>query len=132
VVIYDYKKTGWKQEIGDAALVIGHAGAGTILDSLEALKPIIVVANDLLMSQHQSEIASLMARLGYCYHTTPGNLIKHLPGFLDKLDFLRVFPGKETSAFANEVSHFLSGGEKPNFLTKMPSKRRSLRLNNDK
>ena len=56
-----YRSTNERaKEVGNASLVIGHAGAGTILDSLEQEKPIIVIANTKLMSNHQLDIAEVM------------------------------------------------------------------------
>lgn len=112
VVLYDYKKTGWKEEMSNAALVIGHAGAGTILDSLEARKPIIVVANDKLMSMHQTEISDVMNKLGFLYSSTPSRLLKDLPDMLPQLSSLAVFPKTETRAFANELSKILHAPER--------------------
>lgn len=126
VVQYSYKKNGWKEEIDNAALVIGHAGAGTILDSLEAQKPIIVVANDLLMSQHQTEIANTMHKLGHLYVSNVSALLADLPRLLTGLATLRVFPDSENTTFATELMNFLGAGEKPQFMKRNVSKRRSL------
>jgi len=128
VVLFDYKKTGWKEEMADAGLVIGHAGAGTILDSLEASKPILVVANDLLMSQHQAEIANVMQSLGHLFSSTPARLMNDLPRLMADLSNLKTFPKTETSAFATELSKFLTNDNNPKFITRSVSKRRSLRV----
>jgi len=60
------------------------------------------------MSQHQSEIADIMARLRYCAQTTATKLVAELPKLLADLDHFRVFPNAETAAFANELARFLS------------------------
>ena len=112
VVLYDYMKTGWKDEMADAALVIGHAGAGTILDSLEARKPIIVVANDKLMSQHQTEISNIMEELGHLFSSKPSRLLTDLPNLLPQLSSLAVFPDSETSAFSTQLALLLSDSKK--------------------
>lgn len=56
VEIYRYKDT-LVHEISGCSLVIGHAGAGTVLDVLEAGKDLVVVPNNSLMSGHQADIA---------------------------------------------------------------------------
>ncbi|KAJ3148036.1 N-acetylglucosaminyldiphosphodolichol N-acetylglucosaminyltransferase catalytic subunit alg13 [Geranomyces michiganensis] len=48
-------------DISTAALVISHAGAGLILESLDAGKPLIVVVNRALMDDHQTELAVALA-----------------------------------------------------------------------
>ena len=45
--------------ICSAELVISHAGAGSIMDALEARKPLVVVVNDALMDNHQAELAEV-------------------------------------------------------------------------
>lgn len=47
-------------EIEHAGLVISHAGAGSIFESLTYQVPLIVVPNPILMDNHQVELAKLM------------------------------------------------------------------------
>ncbi|CAF4575020.1 unnamed protein product, partial [Rotaria magnacalcarata] len=56
---YQYKDS-IENDIQQADIVISHAGAGTILQALEAHKPLLVVVNEKLMNNHQLEIANEM------------------------------------------------------------------------
>ncbi|CEM24395.1 unnamed protein product [Vitrella brassicaformis CCMP3155] len=47
-------------EIRAADLIISHAGAGSILEALRAQKRLLVVINDALMDNHQTEVAEAM------------------------------------------------------------------------
>ncbi|GMM34234.1 N-acetylglucosaminyldiphosphodolichol N-acetylglucosaminyltransferase catalytic subunit [Saccharomycopsis crataegensis] len=50
-------------DILKADYVISHAGTGSILDSLRAHRPLIVVVNNQLMDNHQAEIAKALKDL---------------------------------------------------------------------
>ena len=49
--------------ISRAGLVIAHAGAGTILETVQACKPLLLVPNDTLMGGHQTQIAKKMKKM---------------------------------------------------------------------
>lgn len=56
-------------------LVIGHAGAGTILDTLRNKLPLLVVVNESLMGNHQHEIADAMLEGKYLMKATVSTLL---------------------------------------------------------
>lgn len=64
--------------IKNSDLVIGHSGAGTILQSLIEHKPLIAVLNEKLMDNHQSELAEQLAKEGVLRYCTCSKLLKTL------------------------------------------------------
>ncbi len=68
VTAYRYKGS-LKQDMLDADLIISHAGSGSVMESLEAGKKLIVVVNDQLMDNHQLELAEKMCAEGYLLYT---------------------------------------------------------------
>ena len=79
---YQYKDS-IDNDIQQADLVISHAGAGTILQTLEAHKPLLVVVNEKLMNNHQLEIAHEMEQQGYLFHCTCSTLETGLQKFVN-------------------------------------------------
>ncbi|GMR50824.1 hypothetical protein PMAYCL1PPCAC_21019 [Pristionchus mayeri] len=61
-------------DLSKAKFVIGHAGAGTILECLRLKVPLVVVVNELLMDNHQVELASKMADLDHVLYCVPSDL----------------------------------------------------------
>lgn len=72
---YDYKLS-ISEDIETADLVISHAGAGTCIEVLNALKPLIVVVNESLMHNHQSELANQLTDDKHCVNCTPETLLE--------------------------------------------------------
>ena len=56
------KPDDMKKAFAEADLIIGHAGAGTIMEVMQIGKPLIVVVNDILMENHQTELASRLKK----------------------------------------------------------------------
>ncbi|XP_073403641.1 UDP-N-acetylglucosamine transferase subunit ALG13 [Dendrobates tinctorius] len=92
-------KASLAPDIQNADLVISHAGAGSCLETLEAQKPLIVVINEKLMSNHQLELAKQLHKDGhlyYCTCSTLGSTLKTLD-----LSSLKVFPPGHPEIFAD-------------------------------
>jgi beta-1,4-N-acetylglucosaminyltransferase len=54
-----------EERIDEASLVISHAGAGSIFESLRAGKRLIAVPNSALMDNHQEELCVHLQGKGY-------------------------------------------------------------------
>lgn len=68
------------EHLGTAALVISHAGSGSIFEALRLRRPLVVVPNPLLMDNHQAELATKLERMGHLYAATPQNLAQVVAG----------------------------------------------------
>lgn len=95
------------EHIQSADLVISHAGAGSILEALEANKGLIVVTNELLMNNHQLELAEQLYIDGHLYYCT----CKTLLDVIQALDLSKLKPfindkSKAIANFINEVMGF--------------------------
>ena len=72
---YDYKLS-ISEDIESADLVISHAGAGTCIEVLNAHKPLIVVVNESLMHNHQTELANQLTDDSHCLNCIPETLLE--------------------------------------------------------
>lgn len=88
-------------EIKQAKLVIGHAGAGTILETLRCGRNLLVVTNNSLMDNHQVELANTMENLNYLKQATPDTILK----VLRSIDWKNVksYPEPDKTAFARLI-----------------------------
>ncbi len=59
--------SNFEEMIRQSEIVISHAGAGIILESMKNERKLIVVVNDTLMDNHQSELAQTLERDNYAY-----------------------------------------------------------------
>jgi len=74
---YDFKPT-LAEDMRSAALIISHAGAGSVMEALRAKKPLVVVVNEDLMDNHQAELAEQMQLDGHSYAATCRTLLEIL------------------------------------------------------
>ncbi|TDH65368.1 hypothetical protein CCR75_002991 [Bremia lactucae] len=91
----------YKRDVAEADLIISHAGAGSIMDSLALNKNLVVVVNTMLMDNHQTELAEAMADLKYCIQTN----VQGLQKVLETGDWndLKQYPQPDKQAFPNLV-----------------------------
>ncbi|KAJ1448338.1 glycosyl transferase [Pelagophyceae sp. CCMP2097] len=88
-------------EIVQAALVVSHAGAGSIMEALAARAPLVVVANDALMDNHQSELALELQASGHVVVATPKTLADAIRRVAEAP--LVPYPAVDDAAFAKLV-----------------------------
>ncbi|XP_044469226.1 UDP-N-acetylglucosamine transferase subunit ALG13 homolog isoform X2 [Mangifera indica] len=88
-----------------ASLVISHAGSGSIFETLRLSKPLIVVVNEDLMDNHQSELAEELAERNHLYCARPQDLDKVIAG-MDLESLLPYHPG-DAKPVAKLINRFL-------------------------
>ncbi|KAI7837467.1 hypothetical protein COHA_008725 [Chlorella ohadii] len=68
------------EHLRSAALVVSHAGSGSIFEALRLRRPLVVVPNPLLMDNHQVELADKLERMGHLYAATTDTLAQVVAG----------------------------------------------------
>ncbi|KAF4518258.1 hypothetical protein B566_EDAN010404 [Ephemera danica] len=76
-------KDSLSKDMAAADLILSHAGAGSCLEALEAGKPLLVVVNEDLMDNHQTELAEQFCKEGFLYYCN----CKSLPDTLQNCNF---------------------------------------------
>eukprot|EP00043_Microstomoeca_roanoka_P000018 m.26301 g.26301 ORF g.26301 m.26301 type:complete len:206 (-) comp10016_c0_seq1:225-842(-) len=105
ITIYDYKAS-IRSDIEAADVVVGHAGAGTVLEALGAGKKMVVVINDQLMQNHQSELALKMQDLGHLKACTCANLAETLKA-LPHMNFTPFEQTNDEPSIANYIGDLI-------------------------
>jgi len=104
------------EEFKKADLIISHAGAASILESLSLGKKLIVVPNEKLMNNHQIQLCLELSKhkfLKYARGKNVDELRKQLLDiFQDKEGFseLKKFPPNETKIVSNYLTNQLKIG----------------------
>ncbi|XP_053670532.1 UDP-N-acetylglucosamine transferase subunit ALG13 homolog [Anopheles nili] len=100
---------GLKNSIGEdicrADLVISHAGAGSCIESLEAGKPLIVVVNETLMNNHQTELAERLSKDSHLFYCTPDTLLQTLTE--SNFNLLQKLGAGALDSFVNHLDKFM-------------------------
>ncbi|XP_004300032.1 PREDICTED: UDP-N-acetylglucosamine transferase subunit ALG13 homolog [Fragaria vesca subsp. vesca] len=92
-----------------ASLVISHAGSGSIFETLQLRKPLIVVVNEDLMDNHQSELAEELADRKHLYCAHPQTLC-HIIADMKVESLIPYHPGDATPV-AKLINRFLGFSE---------------------
>ncbi|EAT34523.1 AAEL013240-PA [Aedes aegypti] len=104
VRFYDLKAS-IAEDIQQADLVISHAGAGSCIEVLGAEKPLVVVVNEKLMDNHQTELADQLSKEGYLKYCTPSTLAQTLAE--SNLGQLKKFPPGSVQDFISYLDAFM-------------------------
>ncbi|KAL0927211.1 hypothetical protein M5K25_001373 [Dendrobium thyrsiflorum] len=88
-----------------ASLIISHAGSGSIFETLRLRKPLIVVVNEDLMDNHQSELAEELADRKHLFCASPQTLGQTIETM--DLDSLLPFQSGDGLPVAKLINKFL-------------------------
>ncbi|PON56551.1 Glycosyl transferase [Trema orientale] len=88
-----------------ASLVISHAGSGSIFETLRLCKPLVVVVNEDLMDNHQSELAEELAERKHLYCARPQTLNQIIADM--NLDSLLPYHPGDATPVAKLINRFL-------------------------
>jgi len=100
------KKASIREDMEQADLIVSHAGAGSLFESLRMKKKVITVANESLMGNHQTELANALDHDGNVVSATIlnfENTILDKVLFHKRLSALKPLQPSNAEAFARVV-----------------------------
>ncbi|CAI0407398.1 unnamed protein product [Linum tenue] len=105
VVDYFTFSSSIAEHLRSASLVINHAGSGSIFETLRLGKPLIVVVNEDLMDNHQSELAEELAERKHLYCARPQLLHETITNM--NLESLLPYPAGDAKPVITLINRFL-------------------------
>uniref|UniRef100_A0A5B7BUZ0 Glycosyl transferase family 28 C-terminal domain-containing protein n=1 Tax=Davidia involucrata TaxID=16924 RepID=A0A5B7BUZ0_DAVIN len=105
VVDYFTFSSSIADSLRSASLVISHAGSGSIFETLRLCKPLIVVVNEDLMDNHQSELAEELAERKHLFYAHPQTLYQTIAGM--ELESLTPYTPGDATPVAKLINRFL-------------------------
>ena len=91
-------------DMRDAALIVSHAGAGSILEGMRLGKLMVVVVNDALMHNHQQELAEELHSRRHLLATVPRELAATLRQLREQPPDLTPMPDADATVFPRYLS----------------------------
>ena len=104
-------KDSLEADMHAAALMVSHAGAGSILEGLRLRAKLMVVTNERLMDNHQQELADEMHARRHLIATTVGGLLEALRTWPELSRELTPYPDADRSLFPRFLTEQLGLGE---------------------
>lgn len=92
-------KPSLDDDMRSAALIISHAGAGSILEGMRLRATMVVVVNDALMHNHQQELAGELHERRHLLSTVPSQLAVTLRDLGQKPPAFEPWPPADETAF---------------------------------
>ncbi len=101
-----------QQYMESADLILSHSGAGSIIEALTLKKRLVVIVNESLQDNHQTELAAALEARNYCHAITPKELCQKLNNLLKDSDYLNefkcAFPDVNYDLFPRELDDLFS------------------------
>lgn len=91
-------------DMADASLLLSHAGAGSILEGLRLNARMVVVVNEALHDNHQTELADELAARAHLVATTPAGLAASLRALAERPPAFAPLPAADATAFPRFLS----------------------------
>lgn len=107
VECYDFKSS-LEADMKGADVIVSHAGAGTVMEGVRLRKHMVVIINNILMDNHQTELADAMGKRGHVYVVPSPELLANLATW-DAIQAFRPVPKPpgDDYDFPRLLNHFM-------------------------